>query len=88
MKVKSLSLSLSAPRLLCRIPIANDRIAFVNLQARNLPVFASMTRRPSLWNQIAKSLQAETAEIYFTLAVDDLLRERLADRGGVLESMA
>jgi hypothetical protein len=35
-----------------------------------------------------KSLHAETAEINLASAVDDLLRQRLADRRRMFESMA
>lgn len=41
-----------------------------------------------LLNQIFKSLQAETADIDLALAVDDLLRQRFADRRRVFEAMA
>jgi hypothetical protein len=41
-----------------------------------------------LWNQIFKLLHAETADIDLALAVDDLLRQRLPNGGGVLKSMA
>jgi hypothetical protein len=39
-------------------------------------------------NQIFKSFQAETADVDPAFAVDDLLRQGLADRCGVFESMA
>ena len=38
-------------------------------------------------NQIFESRHAETADIDFALTLDDLLRERLADSGGVLEAV-
>jgi hypothetical protein len=47
-----------------------------------------MTRRLSLLNQIFKPLHPETADIDRAFAVDDLLRQRLADGGRVFESMA
>jgi hypothetical protein len=45
-------------------------------------------RNRALSNQIVKSLHAETADIDFAFAVDDLLRQRLPDRRRVFESMA
>ncbi len=47
-----------------------------------------MTRRLSLLNQIFKPLHPETADIDLAFAVDDLLRQRLPDGGGVFKSMA
>jgi deoxyadenosine/deoxycytidine kinase len=41
-----------------------------------------------LLNQIFESLQAETVDIDLAFAIDDLLRQRLADRRRVFESMA
>ena len=43
--------------------------------------------RHALLHQISKSPQAETADIDLAFAVDDLLRQRLADGRRVLESM-
>jgi len=45
-------------------------------------------RNRTLLNQIFKPLHAETADIDLAFAVDDLLRKRLADGGGVFKSMA
>jgi hypothetical protein len=58
------------------------------LALTHFALFPSMTRRLSLFNQIFKSLQAETADIDLALAVDDLLRKRLPDRRRVFKSMA
>ena len=42
----------------------------------------------ALWDQIRESFQAETAQIDLALAVNDLLRQCLADSRRVFESMA
>jgi hypothetical protein len=45
-------------------------------------------RNRALLNQIFKSFRLKTADVDPAFAVDDLLRKRLADGGGVFESMA
>ena len=73
----------AACSVICGVEFLGQVFALIHLL-----VFASMTRRLSLLNQIFKPLHPETADIDLAFAVDDLLRQRLPDGGGVFKSMA